>query len=356
MRRIAVLFVVLSLLTAAGTLGLNAQPDDLEPILISTEPSAYKWSADGQSFVFADIHGSARVNSEGELWFWYQYDVDTEELTETTLWPLQPTLTHREREILSPFPDSFIFESPNKNYLAYAAELNPELSGRLAVGERPTSSFVGFDHKTIYDPTSIAVAFNVQWSSDSSSFVATQPTPYASYQPYFHYYVSGFEADITKATSIYIPSEFGDRYFDLKVFDLSEDGDKVLMYGREGDNDQPQTESETRFVIWDASDPEGFVILDDLAAENVLHGSFIPGSDGEQLLFVDVDGISAYDIATNEKTILYPEINATLYHDAWFSPDSSHLAFTRQTNQTEVFVVALSDYIVMPIPTPSDAK
>lgn len=346
MRRIAVLFIVSILLTATVTLGLNAQPDDLEPILISTEPIAYRWSADGQALVFADGTRSARVNLEqGD---WIQYDVDTEQLIETPSWPLQPTLTDQEREMLRPIPDSFIFESPNKNYLAYAAELNPEYSGRLAVGERPTLSFVGFDDKTIYNPTSIVKSFNVQWNLDNSAFVVTQPTPYAGYEAYFHYYVSGFEEDMSSARSVHVPSQFGERYFDLDVFDLSQDGHKVLMYGREIDPNQPVDVWKNRFVIWDAANPEASLVLDGLETENVLHGSFIPGSDGEQLLFVDVDGISAYDIATNQKTVLYPEINATLFQQAWFSPDSSHLAFVRQTRYAEVFVIDLSDYITLP--------
>lgn len=350
MRRIVVILVVFSLLMAAGTLGLNAQPDDLEPIFISTEPSAYKWSADGQSFVFADIHGSARVNSEGEFWFWYQYDVGTEQLTETTFWPLQPMLTNRERGILRPFPDSFIFDSPSKNYLAYASELNPENFNNLTVAKLSTITPASFDDKYIIGPTFSVSEFDVHWSADNSAFVVSQPVPYGDAAYSIVYYVSGFIKDMTKAKSVYVPYVFGNRSFALDVFDISNDGRKVLMYGWE----TGFTPYQYRFVIWDTSEPEALLILDHLAVENVLHGSFVPGSNGGQLLFVDVDGIVMYDIGANQKTILYPEINATLYQKAWFSPDSSHLAFVRHTNRSEVFVVDLADYITLPNVTPYD--
>jgi hypothetical protein len=65
--------------------------------------------------------------------------------------------------------------------------------------------------------------------------------------------------------------------------------------------------------------------------------------------FIGDLGLTRYEIATQRKTVLNPEINKGWIQWAWFSPDGRYVAAAK-VEENELYVIDISQYVLLPTP------
>lgn len=340
--------ILLALLPIEAIAQSSSSLDEYILVTIPSElfPRQAMWSNDSQRFVFheyADVP-KARVNMpEGED-DWIQYDTLSNTVTRHTRWPLQPQLSPKELALLSPAigedgEESLIFESPNGNYIVC-------LCGGITVYSRLQQAFVNLPYSVI-EPFRGPDEFGLHWSQNESAFIYSTRDVW-DFGADFLAHISNYTGDVAEA-QVVIPELLirGDRYtnrphnFRLvreKVYDVSTDGSQVLFAMRytnlQNINNEP-----LRLIVWNVSDPDASVIIDDIDIETIKGASFI-GDSTTDLLVINDDGLIQYDVSLGTNSVLAPSLSAS---EAYFSPDSRYVALTCCIDVSGQLMVAILD-------------
>jgi hypothetical protein len=109
--------LLLGVMTMAPARASQSTNDN--PFLIhSNIGSNWRWAADSRMFTFLD-ESLIPEGVETDWITWYAFDVQTQSVTTSPMWPLYPS------DFGSPFPsdanqDAFTFTSPSGRYVVYA--------------------------------------------------------------------------------------------------------------------------------------------------------------------------------------------------------------------------------------------
>jgi hypothetical protein len=113
------------------------------------------------------------------------------------------------------------------------------------------------------------------------------------------------------------------------VKDISDNGDRVLLTGRQHPPGQNPYSMPTELIVWTPSNPEKSYILEQFSSQNIWAASFAPGDDTRLLLVTDTNLIQ-YDLLTGETTILRSDFGSFSFAYALFSPEGNWLAIAIQ--------------------------
>lgn len=315
---------------------LFAQGNNLTPIWAG-DISNITWSANSQYLIFKGGSADASVNlSQGR---WFSYDVNTNQLTESQIWPLQgsvpniPIFTPINR-VNSTFV-SYVFQSPNGRFLIYAGEEGTLSSGtlryHLTIADTQNSE-TSLTPILVRNPFDGPDQLNVLWSEDGTAFIVVdqQLTPVIKY-------VDGFVSDISSARiQILSYQTTNEARAAEKVYDLTSDGSFVLT-------NSINEQYVSQLVIWNTSDFSMNRVIEGFDGDFIIGASFMFNETGK-ILLVNNDGLVLYNISTDETSVLDEDINSESFEQAVFSPDGRWLALKR--NFDELYVIDLQPYFL----------
>lgn len=320
--------VVMVSLIQVGARPLAAQDHEHQPIYEGAVGDL-SWSSDSQYVSFLDAFGTNPpvYFDESSVRSWQQYDPVTGNLTASKMWPQQPLLTDDEQDFFQPtdLPDgsaTYVFESPDKRYLVYCSPIQASPS-LLTLGNRAGMELLGLDD-VINNPFIGPRAFRVIWSADSSAFVT-----FDERQPAVLRYVTNFDTWL-RSTQVTRLHKRDFRAWD--VFDLSDDGNLVLVLGDSGDIRQ-------QLMVVNPLNLAEIVVLQTPDASEISAAIFAP-DNANQVLFVSEQGLSLYDMESQQVSILDASITAEYGTPIAFSPDGRWLAYQSLDG---LFVIPLSD-------------
>lgn len=309
---------------------LAAQDHDRQPIYEGPVGDIF-WSSDSQYVSFLDAFGANPpvYLDESSVRSWRQYDPVTGNLTASKTWPQQPLLTDDEQDFFQPtdLPDgstTYIFESPNKHHLVYCSPIQASPS-LLTLGNRAGMELLGLDD-VINNPFIGPRSFRVIWSADSSAFVT-----FDERQPAVLRYVTNFDRWL-RSTQV---TRLHKRDFTAwDVFDLSDDGDVVLVLGDSGAIHQ-------KLMVVNPLNLSETVVLQTPDASEITAAIFAP-DNANQVLFVSEQGLGLYDMESQQVNILDSSIKAEYGVPIAFSPDGRWLAYQSLEG---LFVIPMWDYL-----------
>lgn len=358
------LLPVLFLLMIGNEFRLNAQTDG---VLLSLEmmgyPKEVMWSSDSQRLAFYDISvgtmGIPSVNTPDEGWV--EFNVTTQTLSRSTRWPLQPQLSAQEQQLLAPGvsergEESLVFESPSGNYIAC-------LCGGLALYDRSqqTLQYSGY---TVMQPFAGPDEFSVLWSEDESAFVFknVDDSDYI-YAYYVHNYqpqmenLEVIEADPQIQGQLY--SFFHEFEFPAiqKAYDISDDGEWVLMLARPVISTNDLEQIALRVIVWNTQNSDESYLIGNVKPDTIKGMSFA-GTSHTELLIVNEDGLIHYNVLTGTQTVIDASIQPS---HAYFSPDSRYLAmiccWDVSGNQTiNMTILDLHQLVTLPTAVPTNTS
>lgn len=302
-----------------------------------------KWDANGSRFAFFDplliTDEYPSVNIEEDAWV--EYNVLTNTLSRSKVWPLQPQLSQSQLELLNPGAlegdTSVMYSSPNKRYVVYARESSPDdyYGFRVTVADLETNIVVDTS-VPISNPARVRDLFDVYWSEDGKSFVVKSRLYYSQLVTYF----ANYEESLSNLTSTTFDLEIGQRDFTLidetqRVIDISPDGSQILMAVLEIPTTNPaDTNWPTRLVVWNPKNSENSIILDDIDDSTV--GALVFSSNNTLYLVTD-QGLMSYDLLLRQSHV----VDSTITYDASsFSPNATHIILYESIDRVYRLMVA----------------
>jgi hypothetical protein len=311
----------------------------LTPIYVGTIPSNLSWSTDNQDLIFLGTGIERAVNVSTADW--YKYDTLTNTLSQYQTWPLQPALSTTEKQEFMPLSlkrPSFIYGSPNGQYLTYAIDETYKLT---LANRQPVEKIVLQPGVTIPDPISGPDAFNVLWSNDSTAYTVMYASAFSD--DFGTIFVSGYTSDISNGVNLYIgESGFNDRYFrHLRIHDIASDGKLVLLTGEEVIPNSDAQDFRSKLILWNPATPDSGEILDSIASNSVRGAGF--ANNENMLLFINDQGLLQYDRLSGETIVLSSDFSSNWIQDAIFSPLGDKVAITSSVvdGTIQIFVVAV---------------
>lgn len=312
-----IIIIILSVLSVQKK---EAQQPLFEPIVTDVSSANLMWSTDSQQLVFRSIFVSQSTVHIIEN-DWSVYNIVTKSLSQTDVFPLQPTLTRAESLAFDPaFYDnleSFIYVSPNERYIAYG-ELPTEQGWSVTIGDRYTREKIQTNIQVL-NPF-LADEFDVIWSADSNTLLVTT-NDYSS-QPFIQY-VSNWNDNSTEIIYNFTRNLNIDNreFFIIKGCDLSADGHIALVIAQ----DMTATERTHSLILWDIYNTSSSIIVDGFG--DIIGASFSP-NDENQVLLVTERGFIQYDILTKTYSVININISSDWVTNAIFSPDGQWVALT----------------------------
>jgi hypothetical protein len=221
---------------------------------------------------------------------------------------------------------SFIYTSTDRQYIVYAQGTAPDEFGRWSVVLADLQQGEVFTLPIkVWDPFYGPLTFHVLWSEDNTAFVIRFLTDEGS--PVF-VHVNHFKDSLSNAVVTWFRLEVDGRVFlpvladDEMIYDLSADGNQVLLSVREEVADAPTAyDRPLRLIIWSPLNPNASQVINNRVGDAI----FAPG-DESKLLFVNEAGLVEYDIISQVTTILRTDINTLSTRKTRFSPDGKWLA------------------------------
>ncbi|MBZ0316246.1 MAG: hypothetical protein K8L91_07505 [Anaerolineae bacterium] len=284
--------------------------------------TSMKWANDSSRFVYQENNQQTGVHTGG-VNNWHQYVVSNQQDIISDFWPLQPSLTTNQQQTLellnisTPYVQtSFAFSSPNNRYIVYGAQ-NP----RYAIGVADLQSPTG-QHQILDEASELLAgglgafndadntAFEVFWSSDNDTFVTITNVPELSTR--IHHV--GNLGNLTSPPIIRnLTNEgmaiAGSAFYALELFDISSDGNLLLV--------KDQT---NRFAVWNVSSATGTLIA---AQGDVTGATFLTD---QRIMFVDQAGLKHFHIPSSRIAVLNLNITSTLAAGgAYFSPNGRYV-------------------------------
>ncbi|MBA3868364.1 MAG: hypothetical protein H0X30_04365 [Anaerolineae bacterium] len=314
------LLILLVGLIGASGFPAAAQENQMMPIYTNTSPRHFAWSVDSSRFVFlgSSVERSAVKLAEPD---WFQYDTSTHDLSSFSVWPLQPTLTASDTQLIGPLTDNqpFIFVSPNGRFLVYTTQETQ----KLAIADLQLAKTYTLADLTIPNPTFGPDSFRVLWSADSNAFTVMYEPAYG--EDFGTIYVHGFASNPTDVEDIYIGAFAinGHGVRGLNIQDISTDGRLILLSGIEIIPDSDGTPM-TNLILWKPDDPEAAQVVSVLSGD--VKGASFATNDENTLIFANERGLQTYDRMTGVIRSLKPTINTDGLRQALFSPDGKNIA------------------------------
>jgi hypothetical protein len=299
----------------------SSAQEELDPPIITNVIgfTEVAWASDSQRFVYARAGAEMPLFSEP---LWRQYDIQSQELASASFWPLQPTLTAEEITLFR--PEGFVYTSPNGQFLLFA-QRDAEQRFVFALANRIQPQVVALHWAAGYSSPDVT---QPQWSDDSLhlsvsfNYDGEQTTFYADIR----------NPDDLLTTQVYEFSELvnGVTYttFDVledKLYDLSPDGEHILLVGREFIPGDPYA-APSQLIVWSPLSPTPVRFLHQFDPRQIKAAGFAPGSNTQLLLADEAQGLLYYDLMTGQTTSLLPKLASSPNYLAWFSPNTEWIA------------------------------
>jgi hypothetical protein len=325
------------------------------PIYSASNLDNLYWSPDSSTLVFQrrGVFGDGVVLEDGE---YFAYDVQSGNLTSSSRWPLQPTLSSEEYQIFAPYPpvdgalppppdsERFRFLSPNRRFMIYEAGTEPTRR-RFATGDRDnllTRTFdvlVGQNHNTS--------TFFTLWSADSRSVVIGNNPLLGDFPRYF--YVTDYTDDVQVGTieeimldALVNGREYGGGY----VEDISMDGQTLLMSPLDVSSIAPGVRGRVVLASYRPSDASVTIHENTSVRQQLITASAFDPDDERYIVVLQRDGIQRYNTIANTWQMLNPDVRSRDSGRAIFSPDGRYLAvqsFRLSSRQVDIYVIDLSE-------------
>lgn len=352
--------IVIALLPMKVIAQSSSSLDDYTLVTIESKayPRQAMWSNDSLNFVFFENISLDYAGVNLPVDAWIRYNINSKAVTRHKRWPLQPELTEEDLKIIEPITDdageeSLLFESPDGRFVVcvcYGFKIFDRVQQTwIRLNNGIVEPFKGPDH------------FRVFWSGNSEAFILLNVDDYD--YPH-HYLISNNSIDIQSVVVRDITSTINNKLYRLdprnlvhlteKVYDISDDGEQVLFFGRYIPENNPDIMSRTAaLIVWNTSEPDASYVLENVNSETVISAGFLPNSDTE-LWIVNKDGLAHYDLTTSTYSVIDSTITAS---EAYFSPDGNYLALICCWNSEDldyqVTILDLQQLVPAVVPTPT---
>jgi hypothetical protein len=208
--------------------------------------------------------------------FWKSFDINTGLLNASKVWTLYPTLTTEQLNVLMPL--GFVYADPNQVNIVYTRHTpeNSDIPYPLTIANLSQTSFASRDINisSPTDPSSLIVL----WSDTGNSAVISYLNYYA--EPIVEYVNIPVGSDIEGA--IFDRFDFvidGQSYttFDQltdKPYDISSDGQDVLLAGRAFEAGRSLNSSIPHPIVWHTDMPKTSIVLNQFDGREITAASF----------------------------------------------------------------------------------
>jgi WD40 repeat protein len=342
--RIYIMIISLGLMTGTGmfsTLGRELP----EPLPIADlGPRNVRWTPDSSTLVF-----QASVSGPSNEWPWYTYSIITGDLAQMRNGSyldeilIDDTLIRSIQESIPSIEGAIpISLSPTENYAIFLVPTGTEII--TSYGVFPSFQPALINLKTMdysrFDQAILTRIPNVLWSGDETDVVISAPS-IPEFRGEFSY-ITHYADDIADAVAFQL--EFV-RYDDLTplvldTFDISADGAKVLLSILDDLNTQ-----ESALYLYDGHTPANSELLVDSSQIRQITAATFSPHDETKLWIFGRDGVSEYNLLTEEVKSLYSGLTSTsnYWSTAFFSPNGQYLA-AYGPDGINFYVVDLSEY------------
>jgi hypothetical protein len=323
--------IVASLLLMLA-LSITAHAQSTSDLVVPGEfyAGSFAWSYDNQSFVFGS--DALETNTMGapillDHTVWRTFDVVTATLSALQPeWPLQPALT--AEELTSFQPSGIALSAPNGNMLAYSRQ------GLLYFANRATGEIVQTPFETagdsLFDALGLLRGF---WSADSSAFLYSQGSVEFPLETFYHIRVPSGNLQALVATPFSnVPIE-GGLYVTLdtqvdRLFDLSADGNQVLLSARKSSTDpyDPTSNQIPYLVMWYPEQNTSNFAIRAISAESICNAAFAPGDESQIVIILNDGQLLLYDLEVNSVAILSTALPLDCSYGSIFSYNGAWLA------------------------------
>ncbi len=312
-----------------------------------------RWSSDSQRLVFQQrmsLKGEQGMTSEFDQGVislennnWYIYPVGATgkgQLIQAHNWPLQALETDQVRNLPIATTDtqrSFVFTSPDGRYAVYAADAERAGFGSNYSGYPLALTDTMLNETAFFEEVNIAYGlknlenYEVEWSADSSAFtVKIEPAfPGATL-----FYVSGFADGINQARLHRLSNNDGFEIdgeivaLQTELGALSANGERLLLKGTVSEDREFEGQYwlNTWLYDWSVANP---IESRQIVRDNTIRAATF-AVDQRGILFIGQNGLTYFDLKTDELAVRNPEVKSSWVDRAWFSPDASHVALLDQ--------------------------
>ncbi len=325
-------FIGIICLLLFGITNTSSAQELPEPLYISevgTIQNIY-WSSDEENLVFqyaqrAVIDGVLTTSQLGP-WFTYRANEGREQnLVESADRPqaltnMNSRFSFPPQAVTSRGFQSFLFPSPNQRYIAYATGLVAGLDSyniyALAIVDLESGNATIFEDVLLnFSSNNMFIDYEIRWSANSQALIITSALmlPGAT-----RYYVNLGNADSEPYAINFENTYFNNELINItRLLDISEDGNRVLTYA--------QAESGNNIFVWNANQPDQSTSTKAVPTGGLSGGAFSPEGEG-WIYYIDGQGLHIYNLITEESQLLNPEINASRFGFAYFSPNGNQIA------------------------------
>lgn len=336
---------------------LSTAQSTLEPVFTGWLISDVAWSQRSDQIAFhinflpdgSLAQNGLEVTDES----WYRYDLQTSTFTQMNSWPFQQLLTETEETLLAPVESmigekSFSAQSPTGKYILYSrASSNNSI---ITIANRLTGEILESDYRAT-DPYGGTDNFRALWSGDETTF-ALLTKDMGSWNTTLlgdHFETNVTNGRIERLLDIEIN---GMLYSLLEGYDLSYNGDLLLIEGFENVSNISLNDRHSRLILFNTTNPQLSRVI--LADREVRAASFSPYSE-DQILIVTDTGLILYNLTSNTSTVLNAAINNEFANrDAIFSPTGHWLVFINSVSQiptqTNLYLVGMPPYFLSGVP------
>lgn len=293
--------------------------------------SNWHWSADSQHFTFdefSDLPEGVDIPFGVPIYpgpYWYDYEVETGNMTRSSIWPLQPSLSNtqfEQFEIVGFWDNgqSFVFPSPDDSKFAYVSRIGypnamgiSDWQGHILTSAVLPSATTDLTRLSIlWNETGTAVAgYNDQGIVQILSYVTN---------------LNGVEG-LSGAEGYNFDQSIAGRFLGFYetrfpvIFDVANTTDEVLLliddYGLNDGSNPP----EETLMLWHPLDPENSIVLDDLKGTRNIKGAIFAPGDESKIVFLDDTGLYLYDRTSSAAILLTPDYNGLVFDEVRFSPN-----------------------------------
>lgn len=346
--------------------GVDAQPEN--PFSVKVSASSIlndQWAADSTSFIYQD--------STRGLSSWFRVDLNTQQLTMLNEYPITPPLSDTERQMFQ-IPDTFR-ASPDGNLLLFVSEgveTANTVEGQTrqyfyAVANRTTQEQITTMFRAP-DNIGFGELANAQWSQDSQSYAIgtlseagrrridfmaiPDPNNLATVIGYT------FEEEIN-VTQFYTSDPLINH-----LFDVADDGSRVLISAQEENLILDTNSEQTFFVLWSPAEPLQNTVLAIPDIDPLTVAAAFSPQDQDELYIWDFDDLGSlggslyrYNVSANQ---LYRLASLSPLYRPAFSPDGEWFSYFTQEDLVFLHLeelgqgeptVDFTDMLLTPVPT-----